>query len=87
MAPGVPRGEDAAGGTWRSVRDSGALKSQGQGGKEDPEQEPDPELEPPEPSLREEESRSGPVRPAPCIQNQPRAPLLGSPCGRQAPPG
>lgn len=47
MAPGVPRGEDAAGGTWRSVRDSGALKSQGQGGKEDPEQEQDPELEPP----------------------------------------
>lgn len=38
MAPGVPRGEDAAGGTWPSERDSGALKSLGQGGKEDPEQ-------------------------------------------------
>lgn len=37
MAPGVPRGEDAAGGTWRSERDSGALQSPGQGGKEDPE--------------------------------------------------
>lgn len=37
MAAGVPRGKDAAGGTCRSKRDSGVLKSQGQGGKEDPE--------------------------------------------------
>lgn len=37
MAAGVPRGKDAAGGTCGSERDSGALKSQGQGGKEDPE--------------------------------------------------
>lgn len=37
MAEGVPRGKDAAGGTCRSERDSGVLKSQGQGRKEDPE--------------------------------------------------
>lgn len=37
MAAGVPRGKDAAGGTCWSERDSGVLKSQGQGGKEDPE--------------------------------------------------
>lgn len=41
---------------------------------------------PPESSLREEESWSGPVRPAPCIRNRQQAPRLGSPCGRRAPP-
>lgn len=34
----------------------------------------------------EEERGSGQVRPAPCIRNRPRAPRLGSPCGRRAPP-
>lgn len=41
---------------------------------------------PPEPSLGEEQSRWRHVRPAPCIRNRPRAPRLGSPCGRRAPP-
>ncbi|VTJ61992.1 Hypothetical predicted protein [Marmota monax] len=38
-------------------------------------------------SLREKASRCGPLRPAPCIQNRPRSPRLGTPCGRRAPPG
>lgn len=37
-------------------------------------------------SPREEEGRSGRGTPAPCIRNRPRAPQLGFPCGRRAPP-